>query len=101
MTEILISSREAGQRIDKYLRKYFPLAPGSFIYRMLRKKNITLNGKKAAGIEIIENGDVIRLFLSDETISSFRRKAEASPDRAPSSGTGSAGKGIAKEVCGM
>ena len=29
MTEILISSREAGQRIDKYLKKYFPLAPGS------------------------------------------------------------------------
>ena len=77
MTEIRISSREAGQRIDKYLKKYFPLAPGSFIYKMLRKKNITLNGKKAAGSEIIENGDVIRLFLSDETISSFHRKAEA------------------------
>ena len=76
MTEIRISSREAGQRIDKYLKKYFPLAPGSFIYKMLRKKNITLNGKKAAGSEIIENGDVIKLFLSDETISSFRRKGE-------------------------
>ena len=101
MTEILISSREAGQRIDKYLKKYFPLAPGSFIYRMLRKKNIILNGKKAAGSEIIENGDVIRLFLSDETISSFRRKAEAAPGREASAGTGSAGKGIAKEVYGM
>ena len=93
MTEIRISSREAGQRIDKYLKKYFPLAPGSFIYKMLRKKNITLNGKKAAGSEIIENGDVIKLFLSDETISSFRRKGETVPDKESSAGSGSVSSG--------
>ena len=93
MTEIRISSREAGQRIDKYLKKYFPLAPGSFIYKMLRKKNITLNGKKAAGSEIIENGDVIKLFLSDETISSFRRKGETVPDKESSAGAGSVSSG--------
>ena len=93
MTEIRISSREAGQRIDKYLKKYFPLAPGSFIYKMLRKKNITLNGKKAAGSEIIENGDVIKLFLSDETISSFRRKGEMVPDKESSAGAGSVSYG--------
>jgi 23S rRNA pseudouridine955/2504/2580 synthase len=93
MTEIRISSREAGQRIDKYLKKYFPLAPGSFIYKMLRKKNITLNGKKAAGSEIIENGDVIKLFLSDETISSFRRKGETIPDKESSAGAGSVSSG--------
>ena len=93
MTEIRISSREAGQRIDKYLKKYFPLAPGSFIYKMLRKKNIILNGKKAAGSEIIENGDVIKLFLSDETISSFRRKGETVPDKESSAGAGSVSSG--------
>ena len=93
MTEIRISSREAGQRIDKYLKKYFPLAPGSFIYKMLRKKNITLNGRKAAGSEIIENGDVIKLFLSDETISSFRRKGETVPDKESSAGAGSVSSG--------
>ena len=93
MTEIRISSREAGQRIDKYLKKYFPLAPGSFIYKMLRKKNITLNGKKAAGSEIIENGDVIKLFLSDETISSFRRKGETVPDKESSACAGSVSSG--------
>ena len=93
MTEIRISSREAVQRIDIYLKKYFPLAPGSFIYKMLRKKNITLNGKKAAGSEIIKNGDVIKLFLSDETISSFRRKGETVPDKESSAGAGSVSSG--------
>ena len=52
MKEIEINSNEAGQRFDKFLGKYLDQAPKSFLYKMLRKKNITLNGKKAAGNEI-------------------------------------------------
>lgn len=62
---------EAGQRLDKMLAKYLSAAPKSFIYKMLRKKNITLNGKKAAGNEQLEKKDRIKLFLSDETIAKF------------------------------
>ncbi len=47
MIEHEIRSNEAGQRLDKFLGKYMPLAPKSFFYKMLRKKNITLNGKKS------------------------------------------------------
>ena len=47
MKELIIHDNEAGQRLDKLLRKYLSEAPGSFIYKMLRKKNIVLNGKKA------------------------------------------------------
>ena len=49
MKEITIQKNEAGQRFDKFLAKYMNQAPKSFFYKMLRKKNITLNGKKAAG----------------------------------------------------
>lgn len=38
---------------------------------MLRKKNITLNGKKADGSEKTELKDEIKFFLSEETISNF------------------------------
>ena len=38
---------------------------------MMRKKNITLNGKKAAGSEKLVSGDEIKLFFSDETIEKF------------------------------
>src|SRR5699024_12773753 len=48
-------------------------APKSFLYKMLRKKNITLNGKKALGNEILSAGDTVKLFLSDETVSKFSR----------------------------
>lgn len=71
MQERIVSVNEAGQRLDKLLAKYMKLAPQSFFYKMLRKKNITLNGKKASGAEKVKQGDVIRLFLSDETIEKF------------------------------
>lgn len=71
MQEIQITEQEAGQRLDKLLAKYLNLAPKSFFYKMLRKKNITLNGKKAAGNEKLAKGDCVKLFLSDETIQKF------------------------------
>ena len=71
MRELEIGKNEAGQRFDKYLKKYLKEAPGSFIYKMLRKKNIVLNGKKADGSEKLALGDQVKLFLSDETIEKF------------------------------
>ena len=51
MKLIKVTQNEAGQRLDKLLAKYLNKAPKSFLYKMLRKKNITLNGRKAAGNE--------------------------------------------------
>ena len=62
---------EAGQRFSKFLEKYFKEAPKGFIYKMLRKKNITLNGKKADGTEKLQPGDEITFWLADETITKF------------------------------
>ena len=72
MQIIEVAEREEGQRLDRYLEKYMSRAPKSFFYKMLRKKNITLNGKKAAGMERLKKGDQITLFLAAETIEKFR-----------------------------
>lgn len=72
MQEIIIEAGEAGQRFDKFLRKYFKAAPDSFLYKMLRKKNITLNGHKSDGREKLATGDRIAFFLAEETILKFR-----------------------------
>lgn len=74
MQEIQISANEAGQRLDKLLAKYLNEAPKSFLYKMLRKKNIVLNGKKASGNEKLVTGDSVKLFLSDETIQKFSKE---------------------------
>ena len=63
MRMLTVSKNEAGQRLDKLLAKYLNLAGKSFIYKMMRKKNITLNGKKCDGSEHLTEGDEIKLFL--------------------------------------
>lgn len=77
MKLITVGRNEAGQRLDKLLLKQLNKAPKSFIYKMLRKKNITLNGKKADGSEKTELNDEIRLFLSEETIDNFSESFDA------------------------
>lgn len=71
MKSIIVNSNEAGQRLDKLLGKYLNLAGKGFLYKMMRKKNITLNGKKCDGSEKLVMGDEIKLFLADETIDKF------------------------------
>lgn len=75
MREISITEKEEGQRLDKILGKYLNQAPASFLYKMLRKKNIKLNQKKADGKEKVRAGDVITLYLADETIEKFQNQA--------------------------
>ena len=72
MKEIIITGQEANQRLDKYLKKLLPNASGGFLYKMMRKKNIVLNKKKADGSELLKTGDKIAIFFSDETYENFR-----------------------------
>lgn len=72
-----IAPEEAGQRLDKLLGKYLNQAGKGFLYKMMRKKNITLNGKKCDGSERLKAGDQVRLFLADETIEKFRSEVSA------------------------
>ena len=78
MILLKIKHIEAGGRLDKYLLKFLKDAPTSFIYKMLRKKNIVLNGKKAAGNEFLKENDEVKLFLADETIVKFGGKVTLS-----------------------
>ena len=82
MISFQISANEAGQRFDKYLKKLLKNAPDSFLYKMLRKKNITLNGKKADGKEPLSIGDAVALFFSDETFEKFSGSGVQAPKAA-------------------
>lgn len=76
MREINIDKNENNQRIDRFLKKYLDRASLGFIYKMLRKKNIKLNGKKARPEDMILEGDKIQLYLAEETIEKFISKKE-------------------------
>ena len=74
MKEIIIGENEKDKRFDSFLKGYLKEASGGFIYKMLRKKNITLNDKKADGTEKLKKGDVIKIFFTDDTLNKFRGK---------------------------
>ena len=67
MKEITINKTNENQRFDKFLKRIMPSASNAFIYKMLRKKNIELNSKRAKGDEILKNGDNIKIYFSDDT----------------------------------
>lgn len=76
LRELIVDKNENEQRIDRFLKKYLENANASFVYKMLRKKNIKLNGKKVSPEDMIYEGDKIQLFLSEDTIEKFVRKQE-------------------------
>lgn len=96
LRELNVNELTGGSKLMNILRKSLPEAKDSFFYKMLRKKNITLNNKKATGSEIVSTGDVIKFFLSDETYDKFAGKAskavvcngKANGNRADDSGAG-------------
>ena len=77
MREILISQNEKEQKLLKLLQKYFKGQADSFLYKMLRKKNILLNGKKADGKEILRLGDTVQLYFSEESLGKLIQERES------------------------
>lgn len=73
MKTIKITSENAGQRIDKVIRKYLQTAPLSFIYKLFRKKDIKVNGKRVDINYIVVDGDEISIYLKEEILASFSK----------------------------
>lgn len=76
MRDFIVSEKNEGQRLMRFVEKLLPHAPRSFLYRSFRKKNIVCNKKKCTGAEILAAGDVVRFWLSDETFDSFAAASE-------------------------
>ncbi len=74
MKEIEVTRNEAGQRLDRFLKKFMPKASAGFIYKMIRKKRIKVNGQRATSQYILMVHDRIQLYLSEDTISEFQNE---------------------------
>lgn len=86
MREIKVGINEAGQRLDKLLKKYLKEAQPGFIYKMLRKKNIVLNERKAEGKEILAQGDSVKLYFSEDTFAVMTGSRENESSMLPETG---------------
>ena len=77
MQEIKITEQISGQRLDKFLARHLGAAPKTFIHKMLRKKNIVVNGKRVEGSQILIVGDIVTLYLAEDTIAKFTKARTA------------------------
>lgn len=66
MKEFTINTNDSGQRIDKFLSKAMPELPKSMMYRLFRRKDIKLNGKRCEISAILSEGDTVRVYVKDE-----------------------------------
>ena len=66
MRSVIVNENDSGQRLDKFLGKYFKTMPKSLIYKGIRKKRIKINGKKGDINTILKVGDKIDLYINDE-----------------------------------
>lgn len=58
---IEIGANEAGQRLDKFLRKLLKDVPLSAIFKGLRKGDVRVNGKKQKENYALQQGDVVEI----------------------------------------
>lgn len=66
MKQVVVNKNASGQRIDRFLSKTYPALSQGFICKMIRKKEIKVNGKRTeANYKLIEN-DIISLYIKDE-----------------------------------
>ncbi len=66
MKEFIIKKNDAGQRLDKYITKSFPLIPQALMYKYIRSKRIKVNGKRAEISYKLSVDDVISMYINDE-----------------------------------
>ena len=79
MVEIIVGENESEQRLDRVLEKIFVNADTGFIFKMLRKKNITLDDKRADGKERLKTGSSIKMWFSDESFEKLTKKTCLAP----------------------
>lgn len=68
MKSITISSKDSGQRLDRFLSKTFDRLPKSLMFKEIRKKNIKINRKRCSAEQILGEGDILVLYLNDDVL---------------------------------
>ena len=72
MVDFVITENEAGQRLDRFLRKYMKKAPLSMIYKTIRK-DVKINGKRGHEDTILQEGDRLALYIPEDKLKEMTR----------------------------
>lgn len=75
MKQITIEKNDAGRRLDRFLRKYLCNASLGSIYKIIRK-DVKINGSRKGNEYMLDEGDVINLYLSDDMIEALSKRSQ-------------------------
>ena len=75
MVKVEIGSNDAGQRLDRFLRKYLKRAPLSAVYKIIRK-DLKLNGKRAKEDTVLNEGDVLSFYIGEDRLRELTKEPE-------------------------
>lgn len=68
MKSIIVKKNDSGQRLDKLLMKTYESLPKSMMFKQIRKKNIKINKKRCTPEQIVNEGDIIELYINDDML---------------------------------
>lgn len=61
-----INENDSGQRIDKFIAKAMPELPKTMMYKLIRKKDIKINGKRCEISTRLNTGDIVTVYVHDK-----------------------------------
>lgn len=75
MIKLTIGENQGNQRLDRFLKKYFAKASLSYIYKLIRK-DVKVNGKRKNAETMLEVGDEITVYISEEDAASLQKEVK-------------------------
>ena len=79
---IITDQNDANQRIDKFLKKFFPNATLGVLYKMLRTGKIQINGEKVPQNHRVSLHDEIEIFVREQEVTVWKTE-QKSPNTTP------------------
>lgn len=68
MKSFIITDKDAGGRVVRFISKTFDKLPKSLMYKEIRKKNIKVNKKRCTPEQVLRSGDLLELYLKDDVL---------------------------------
>jgi len=60
MREISLQANETPEKLEKFLRREFPIG---YVRKLLRKSGVRINGRRAKADDVVTSGDRVQLYL--------------------------------------
>ena len=66
MRKLFVNEKTANQKITRYLRKVLDDVPLSTVYKLMREKDVKVNGKRVNKEYIVKNNDIVEVYLPEK-----------------------------------